>query len=85
MHHTTGSLKLTIFISLDEFIECPDNWAANRQTRMLADLKRVGCYDLSLMPIEKREQIMLESAKENLLKVKAILDKNRLMMRIFAL
>lgn len=53
-------------VSLDEFLDCPFNLAENRQTRMLADLTLVGCYNASFMPKEKRDTVMLESAKKNL-------------------
>ncbi|XP_053130253.1 heparan-sulfate 6-O-sulfotransferase 2 [Hemicordylus capensis] len=52
--------------SLQEFMDCPYNLANNRQVRMLADLILVGCYNLSVMPEEKRNQVLLDSAKENL-------------------
>lgn len=53
-------------VSLDEFLSCPDNLANNRQTRMLANLSLIGCYNHSLMPEQKRNQVMLDSAKQNL-------------------
>ena len=31
-------------VSLEEFIKCDSNLAWNRQTRMLADLTQIGCY-----------------------------------------
>uniref|UniRef100_A0A8C5RT83 Heparan-sulfate 6-O-sulfotransferase n=1 Tax=Laticauda laticaudata TaxID=8630 RepID=A0A8C5RT83_LATLA len=52
--------------SLQEFMDCPYNLANNRQVRMLADLSLVGCYNLSIMPEEQRNQVLLDSAKENL-------------------
>ena len=36
-------------VSLDEFMTCPDNLARNRQTRMLADLDLVNCYNTTGM------------------------------------
>ncbi|KAM9326590.1 heparan-sulfate 6-O-sulfotransferase 2 [Gastrophryne carolinensis] len=51
---------------LQEFMDCPYNLANNRQVRMLADLSLVGCYNLSVMPEEQRNQVLLDSAKENL-------------------
>lgn len=51
---------------LDEFAGCESNLAANRQTRMLADLALVGCYNKTYMPSAERERIMLASAKRNL-------------------
>ncbi|VDN50944.1 unnamed protein product [Dracunculus medinensis] len=53
-------------VSLNEFLACPFNLAFNRQTRMLADLTLVNCYDMKAMETETRERIMLESAKANL-------------------
>ncbi|KAL1490325.1 hypothetical protein ABEB36_013040 [Hypothenemus hampei] len=53
-------------VLLDDFIDCENNLAANRQTRMLADLALVGCYDNSYMPKADRDRIMLASAKKNL-------------------
>lgn len=44
---------------------CPYNLASNRQTRMLADLSIVGCYNSTLSNLE-RDRLMLASAKHNL-------------------
>ncbi|XP_051513766.1 heparan-sulfate 6-O-sulfotransferase 2 isoform X1 [Myxocyprinus asiaticus] len=52
--------------SLEEFMACPYNLANNRQTRMLADLSLVGCYNLSVMSESQRWAVLLESAKRNL-------------------
>ncbi|XP_015109171.1 heparan-sulfate 6-O-sulfotransferase 3-B [Diachasma alloeum] len=52
-------------VTLEEFMACPKNLASNRQTRMLADLSLIGCYNSSLSSAE-RDYIMLESAKRNL-------------------
>lgn len=52
--------------SLQEFMDCPYNLANNRQTRMLADLSLVGCYNVSAMNEEERWTVLLESAKRNL-------------------
>ncbi|XP_050542523.1 heparan-sulfate 6-O-sulfotransferase 1 isoform X2 [Daktulosphaira vitifoliae] len=56
-------------VTLNSFADCSHNLAANRQTRMLADLNLVGCYNNTLMNHEKRNQIMLASAKKNLLSI----------------
>ena len=48
-----------------QFMACPYNLASNRQTRMLADLSLVGCYNSSLSSTE-RDRLMLASAKRNL-------------------
>lgn len=54
-------------VQLDEFMACESNLATNRQTRMLADLALVGCYNKSAMATpEERDRAMLESAKRNL-------------------
>ncbi|KAG9351332.1 hypothetical protein JZ751_022579, partial [Albula glossodonta] len=52
--------------SLEEFMDCPFNLANNRQTRMLADLSLVGCYNVSAMSEQERGATLLESAKHNL-------------------
>lgn len=52
--------------SLEEFMACPHNLANNRQTRMLADLSLVGCYNLTVMSEQERWALLLESAKRNL-------------------
>ncbi|KAM9795215.1 heparan-sulfate 6-O-sulfotransferase 2 [Neosynchiropus ocellatus] len=52
--------------SLQEFLDCPYNLASNRQTRMLADLSLVGCYNVSAMSEDERWGVLLESAKRNL-------------------
>jgi len=46
-------------------MECPYNLARNRQTRMLADLSIVGCYNSTLSKTD-RDRLMLASAKHNL-------------------
>lgn len=53
-------------VTLDEFMACESNLAINRQTRMLADLSLVGCYNKSMMKPEERNKAMLLSAKNNL-------------------
>lgn len=53
-------------VPLDDFAGCESNLAANRQTRMLADLALVGCYNKTYMPSAERDRIMLASAKRNL-------------------
>jgi len=53
-------------VELEEFMQCPFNLAVNRQTRMLADLELVHCYNKSAMDVRQREHIMLSSAKANL-------------------
>ncbi|KAL3280864.1 hypothetical protein HHI36_004092 [Cryptolaemus montrouzieri] len=53
-------------VEIDEFIDCESNLAINRQTRMLADLSLIGCYDKNYMTKADRDRIMLASAKRNL-------------------
>jgi hypothetical protein len=53
-------------VSLDEFLSCPYNLAFNRQTRMLADLSLVHCYNSDAMSAKTRDQVLLLSAKNNL-------------------
>lgn len=54
-------------VTLNQFLDCDSNMAANRQTRMLADLHLVNCYSLRPgMSAQQRDQIMLASAKTNL-------------------
>ncbi|KAE9552072.1 hypothetical protein FO519_004729 [Halicephalobus sp. NKZ332] len=53
-------------VSMVEFLSCPFNLAFNRQTRMLADLTLVNCYERTAMNQSTRDKIMLESAKNNL-------------------
>ena len=56
-------------VGIDEFMGCNSNLAFNRQTRMLADLELVNCYNTTGMEREERERVMLQSAKENLLRM----------------
>jgi len=54
-------------VSLEEFLNCPYNLAHNRQTRMIANLTLIGCYNQSIIPDKtERERLMLQSAKDNL-------------------
>ena len=46
-----------------------DNQDTQRQTRMLSNLELVNCYNATSMAGEERDRIMLESAKENLLRM----------------
>ncbi|KAL3848443.1 hypothetical protein ACJMK2_019300 [Sinanodonta woodiana] len=54
-------------VSLDDFLNCPNNLARNRQTRMLANLSKINCYNKTGMSEVERDEKMLASAKENLL------------------
>ena len=53
-------------VTLQEFMNCPHNLGNNRQARMLANLSLAGCYNQSAMPLGKRDEILLQSAKDNL-------------------
>ena len=54
-------------VTLEEFMSCKYNLANNRQTRMLANLTLVGCYDQNAIPdSSERDRILLDSAIENL-------------------
>lgn len=56
-------------VTIDEFMSCRYNLATNRQTRMLANLTLVNCYNDTSLDRNERHEIMLKSAKENLLKM----------------
>ena len=56
-------------VSLDEFMRCNYNLATNRQTRMLSNLTLINCYNHTSLDRNERDKIMLQSAKENLLKM----------------
>ena len=56
-------------VSLQNFMDCPHNWAMNRQTVMLADLEAAGCFNTSHINSKHREQLLLNSAKRNLEKI----------------
>ena len=53
-------------VTMEQFINCSDNLAINRQTRMLADLELVNCHNTTGMEKHKRDLIILNSAKANL-------------------
>ena len=52
-------------VTLDEFMDCQDNLANNRQTRMLADLRESHCYDRRAVKPRERTNLILQSAKAN--------------------
>ena len=49
-----------------KFLSCKSNLGINRQTRMLANLTLVSCYDTKKFHGAKRDQLILDSAKANL-------------------
>ena len=59
-------------VTLDEFLKCPHNLAHNRQVRMLSDRTLIGCYTKALLSNQSEElkRLMLESAKNNLSRMK---------------
>jgi hypothetical protein len=64
------SCNFTTTFSLEEYISCKKNLAMNRQTRMLADLPLVGCYEhIGENSTKERDLILLSSAKNNLHKM----------------
>ena len=54
-------------VELTEFMDCKYNLARNRQARMLSNLTLVNCYNESTIDSDKRDEIILQSAKDNLL------------------
>lgn len=54
-------------VTISEFVDCKYNLAKDRQTRMLSNLSLVNCYNESSLDSERRDKIMLQSAKDNLL------------------
>lgn len=56
-------------VKIDDFMNCQSNLATNRQTRMLADLRLVNCYNTSFMSTKRRDLTLLNSAKSNLEKM----------------
>ena len=70
-HDTKGihnlSHVLVQGVTLKEFMDCKHNLAFNRQTRMLANLSKVNCYNTSGLTPSERDRLMLESAKQNLI------------------
>lgn len=53
-------------VDIEQFMDCSFNLASNRQTRMLADLNLVGCYNATATESEERGKVLLASAKANL-------------------
>jgi len=53
-------------VSLGEFLSCRHNLAHDRQTRMLADLRPLGCYNTSALPSATRRRLLLRGAATNL-------------------
>lgn len=72
-------------VTFQEFVSCPWNLAANRQTRMLADLTLVGCYNRSAFPPHERDLLMLASARENLRRMAffGLTEQQRQSQRLF--
>lgn len=53
-------------VTLEKFLNCKSNLGINRQTRMLADLTLVNCYNTETMTAEDRDKKILNSAMVNL-------------------
>ena len=71
------------YVTLDEFIACPDHLASNRQTRMLANLSTTDCQELMKETQRERiEDLMLLNAKENLRRM-AFFGPNDLMASFY--
>ncbi|KAI8772427.1 heparan-sulfate 6-O-sulfotransferase 2 [Biomphalaria glabrata] len=54
-------------VSFEEFVSCQHNLAFNRMTRMLSNLSKINCYNKTNRNEKLAGEIMLKSAKENLL------------------
>ena len=54
-------------LTLETFVRCTESWSVNRMTLMLADHELATCWDKKKYSREQRDQILLESAKSNLL------------------
>ena len=55
-------------ITLEKFAKCSEGWSTNRMTISLADHDEATCWNKTRYTREERDQILLESAKSNLLK-----------------
>lgn len=53
-------------VSLEDFMDCPNNMAVNRQTRMLANYNLIGCPSNSVTNSVEHNDMMLASAIDNL-------------------
>ena len=59
--------KIRKKVTFEDYMSpCPQSWSVNRQTKMLADIDKTGCLDPAAMSSEKRDSILLETAKKNL-------------------
>ena len=56
-------------VSLGEYLACGISWRRNRLTLALADSELVTCWNKTQYTSEERGALLLESAKENLLKL----------------
>ena len=64
---TSCMKKIRKKVTFEDYISpCPQSWSVNRQTKMLADIDKTGCLDPAAMSSEKRDSILLETAKKNL-------------------
>ena len=66
-NETSCMRKIRKKVTFEDYISpCPQSWSVNRQTKMLADINKTGCLDPAVMSSEKRDSILLETAKKNL-------------------
>ena len=54
-------------VTITQFMDCKYNLARNRQTRMLSNLTLINCYNDTDLESGKRDEVMLQSAKDNLI------------------
>ena len=67
-HRGRNVSRLHVQESLREYLSCDVRWRNNRLTLALADSEQVTCWNRTQYTSEERDKILLESAKENLLK-----------------
>ena len=53
-------------VTLQDFLNCPHNLAINRQTRMVANMSSIGCYEGDFSRSNERKRALLRNAKKNL-------------------
>ena len=66
-NETSCMRKIRSKVTFEDYISpCPESRSVNRQTMMLADIDKTGCLDPAAMSSEKRDSILLATAKQNL-------------------
>lgn len=63
--HPCFNERTWVDVTFTEFMDCKDNLATNRQTRMLANLTKSSCYDRRALDPRNRTNLILKSALEN--------------------